>query len=204
MATVLTVASPTGADPTGTADLQLVYQADHADRARADLPSALRRPRLLALAGAVGEVCQVVEDLAFQVYADTPLQSAGGALLDRWSGLVGEARGGLGDAEYRRAISARIAADRCAGTVDALLGVWALLVRDDDGDELRLFECHAAGVVLQVLRRSPLSTRGRRRAARIMARAKPVGIGVGLVEADAAPFQFGARGFGAGALGRAL
>lgn len=203
MATELTVASPAAAEVTGTTDLQLVYQADHADRARADLPSALRRPRLLALAGAVGGVFQVVEDLGFQVLADTPLQSAGGAFLDRWGALVGESRGGLGDAEYRRAISARIAADRCAGTVDALLAVWALLVLDD-GDELRLFEVFAAGVVLQVIRQSPLSVRGRRRAARIMGRAKPAGIGLGLAEAPAAPFQFGGLGFGQGALARSL
>lgn len=194
----LAITLPDADRPDGTAELLVAYDGKHALEAQGEMPSALRRPRLLALAAAIGDTVQEIEDAAFQVFADTPLQFAGGALLARWGELVGEPRGGLPDPDYRRVIYGRIQANRSDGSTSTMLLIFRLLTQDD-GDTVSYFDLYPASFLLQVIRQTPMTARMRRRVRRIMEAARPMGIGMGLVHAPAVPFQFGGAGFGVGA-----
>lgn len=106
----------------------LLYEADQTSR----LISLLRsqdqnKPRILALAKGIGSGLQLFEDVNFDLLESMVFESATGAMLEMWGGLVGEERGALGDADYRRFIMARIMVNRCRCTPDELIQICALI-----------------------------------------------------------------------------
>lgn len=81
------------------------------------IPSALRSGRRLgAILEAYGLEMQELEDALFTASVDNTVDAATGARLDRFAAIVGEQRLGLGDADLRRFIKARIGVNRSSGT----------------------------------------------------------------------------------------
>lgn len=161
-------------------ELPLIHVADHAEQAIARLPSRFRgRLRIEALVGALATGTQEVEDLAYALVADRLLDTASGDALDQYGRLVGEARNGLGDGDYRRFIQARMLANRSTGTVDELIAIWRLAT---GAEAVRYEELAPLHLILEAERREPMSADVVRRVVRLMQDAKPAGRTLSLVE----------------------
>ena len=180
-------------EPTG-ASTELVYIPDHPERMVHALPSQdWSKPRLTALVRAIGEGIQTMEDTLFDLLIGGAFPAATGATLDLWGRLVGEERLDLSDLDYRRFIRARILVNRCNGTVDELLTIWAMITGPDN--LYRLSPMYPAGYTLTVVRTTFLSEAMRRRVRRMMEDAKPAGVTTEYVEALYGYFGFvGAMG----------
>lgn len=79
----------------------------------------------------VGNEGQAVEDALQQIYSGYWIDDAVGSQLDVLGDIVGQRRGGMADADYRRLIRARISVNRSKGTVEDVLKVARLVVNDD-------------------------------------------------------------------------
>lgn len=80
-----------------------------------------------AFAKAFGLIVQLSEDDVFDLYSTLPIESASGAILDRWGAIVGESRLGLDDNDYKAFIRARIAALFTASRRSRIVAVLASL-----------------------------------------------------------------------------
>jgi len=179
-----------------TTTTQLTYIGDHATRAvGAALAQDRYRPRLRALIEAFGEVAQVQEDQFFDLLVSRGLDSATGAALDQWGGIVGEQRGALGNDDYRQFIRARILANISEGTPDELLTIFALVTAPS---AVRYFLHPPAAFRLQAVRGAPMTDIVARRVGRLMRSIKPAGVAMSLTEAlsDSMLFGVAGRGFG--------
>ena len=193
-------------EPEGEASLQLVYVADWSMRARKNLLGLdWSRPRIAALAQALGDGSQALEDVTFDVLLSNRLESASGVTLDRYGDIVGEKRGPLGDEDYRRFIQARILVNITGSTPDQLIAIFALVTFPSDVEYLPMYP---AGFTLQAVRKSWLSEVMRRRVRRIMNDAKPAGVTIELIESLPGFFGFegneAATGYDDGVLSRVL
>ena len=148
--------------------LEMVYESDHEAIAVSRLPGVLRnnlhiRRLTITLARAV----QRLEDDVFGVYEGTSLGMAQGVSLDRWGALVGEPRGSLvSDADYRPVIEARILANNCDGTVDALMRVMEAALQPVICIEY--FDLFPAGFQIQASREQWMSEERRSRVRAIL------------------------------------
>ncbi len=159
------------------------YRPDVADDTLAMVPFPLRHlPVWQAFMGGVGDSLQRLEDLAFEVLDGFFLDAAVGAQLDYWGSVVGEPRGPLEDADYRRFIRARALVNRSDSTVERLLEIWRT-VMDVDEDHAWEVEDFPAGFDLVAVRPSYMSDTLYRRVWRIMQDAKPAGVTLTLTEA---------------------
>lgn len=130
---------------------EVEYIGDHADQVPTKLRSVFRnKPRLGALAKALGTAVQVFEDAFASVGSDTALDGATGVVLDLWGRLVGEERSGLTDAEYRRVIAARTLANRSKGIEDDIYNVLVTLVPVDQAEEVSLTARYPASIYVRV------------------------------------------------------
>lgn len=189
------------------ADIPLVYIPDHADQARRRLLSQdWDAPRIVALFESLGVGVQTLEDVTFDVLLSLDVNTATGEQLDRLGALVGEQRGGLGDEDLRRFIRARILVNVCDGTADAIIEIWRTITYPYES--VRFATLEMGSYVLEVVRKTPLDTRLRRRIRRMMNDVRPAGRSMELVEAAPAPVVFDGdeRGLGydAGVYARVL
>jgi hypothetical protein len=176
-------------EPDNGASTGFVYIPDHAARNAARMLSQDRdKPRMIALAEALGQGAQTLEDVIFDLLVGRRLEAATGAALNAWGEVVGEKRGPLGDEDYRRFIRARILANTCKGTPDELIAVFRLVC--EPVIAVRWFLQAPASYTLQVVRPSFLSTTMRRRIRRIMEDVRPAGVGSELIEAIPGPFGY--------------
>lgn len=192
-------------EPTMASDLGLVYVPDWPDRARRALLGVdWSKPRLAALAMALGEGTQTMEDVTFDLLLTTRLEAASGVTLDVFGRIVGELRGPLADSDYRRFIQARILANVSKGSIDEVVAIWALVT---GGQRVAYATMYPAGYSLLTVRPSWLSEPLRRRVRRIMDDVRPAGVTHELVEALVGYFGFDgdeALGFGDGTFARIL
>lgn len=86
--------------------------------------------RVEQLLGACVAPLQTAEDTLFDMITQRDLEQAEGAQIDQLGKLVGQARGGLSDENYRRYITARIAANRSNGTMEDVIRVATLIIND--------------------------------------------------------------------------
>lgn len=191
----------------GAADTELVYLPDHGERAfRALLTQDLDKPRIAALARAMGAGAQELEDTTFDLIIGRALSAAVGAQLDQWGSVVGEARVGLDDEDYRRFIRARVLANICRGTVDEIIAIWSLVTAP--ATTVRYLPMHPAGFKLYVVRKKWLAEALRRRIRRMLEAVKPAGVTIELIEALDGFFGFDenpdAAGYDVGKLARIL
>lgn len=188
------------------ADTEIAYVPDHPDRmARRFLFQDRHQPRIRSLALALGEGAQRLEDESFDLLQGRLLHLATGAQLDRWGGVVGEPRGVLIDADYRRFIRARILVNVCKGTLDELIAIYRIVM--DTEQVQAILPGAPAFFSLQAVRVRWLTEPLRRRVRRIMADCKPAGVAMELIEALPGPFGFDndylpVLGWNAGTLGR--
>jgi hypothetical protein len=109
----------------------LVYRADHESRAF-DLLYWQHKSvkRIPALARSFAAGAQVAELLSWTVILGTStIAGAQGVHLDRWGAIVGEARGGLSEDDYRRFIDLRIRVNTDVPSNENLLEVLVESIR---------------------------------------------------------------------------
>jgi len=170
---------------TGGETTRLGYQADLPGRAQGRLLRQWQdKPRMVAFARALGYGAQVLEDATFSVVVGSTLQNSAGHRLDQWGDLVGERRGGLNDADYRRFIKARIKANRSTGKMDEILEILALVTEPVAVRSRDMFPCAFEVTILrQSLLPRPVWAKVRDLARSI----KPAGIAMVVTEV-AGPF----------------
>ncbi len=100
---------------------------------------------LRALVGPI----QAAEDALQQLLTERTVDTAIGAQLDVIGKLVGEARAGATDDDYRRYVRARISTNKSTGRVRDVLKVADLIVYDDAA-YLRVIQYGQAAFVLRV------------------------------------------------------
>lgn len=187
------------------ATTDLIYLPDHADRiVRLLRAQDQDKARIVALARGWGAGVQLLEDVNFDLLSSLVFESAIGALLDLWGAIVGEERGPLGDADYRRFISARILVNRCTSTPDELIRIYALisggaarmLTQDGLGQPFYLLQSIAPALPAPTLRR---------RYARTLSAVRPAGVAAHVTIGTPASAIFGsAPGWGVGTWGRVV
>jgi len=96
------------------------------------------KPRIAALLTAYLTQIQDLEDSFFELVLDRTLEASVGVQLDGLGSIVGQAREGRSDADYRLWIQARIRANRSNGYVSDLI-VIALLVTTDNTIEINQY-----------------------------------------------------------------
>jgi len=105
----------------------LIQRTDIAEHAVGLLLAQWRdKPRIAAFARALGRAAQLLHDDLFDLLVSRDLDIGVGPVLDWFGAIVGEERGGLDDADYRRFIRARILANRSSGTTDEVIAVLQL------------------------------------------------------------------------------
>lgn len=192
-------------EPTGQAVTLLTYLPNHEERARKRLLSQHQsKPRIVALAEAMGAGAQLLEDTLFDVLLTGSLEAANGVTLDMIGRVVGEVRGPLEDEDFRRFINARILVNVCKGSIDELLAIWALVTAPSS---VRYLTMYPGGYTLQAVRKTWLTEPSRRRIRRMMQDARPAGITTEYIEALEGYFGFyggTGKGYGVGKLARVL
>lgn len=194
-------------EPTGQATTELAYIPDHEERAwRRLLSQDHTKPRLVAFAQALGAGVQEAEDVLFDLLVGRVLEDATGDVVDKWGAIVGEKRGGLDDADYRRFIKARVLVNIGDGTVDELVAIWRIIT--GPSQVVRYLPMYPAGYTLQVARYSFMSEVMRRRVRRTIEEARPAGVTSELIEALVGYYGFAtddyADGFDVGPYSRIL
>ena len=107
------------------------------------------KPRLAAVLCAFLGSVQETEDAAWQLLTERDLDSAVGAQLDMLGRLVGEAREGRADSEYRPFVRARILINRSNGLAEEVLTI--LRVVTGGTVELHLREHYPAAFTVEVV-----------------------------------------------------
>lgn len=106
------------------------------------------RPRIEAVAEAVGERAQGVEDVLWQVLTLRSLDSATGAQLDGIGAVIGEARQGRIDDVYRLYLRARIRLNISSGTGEDLLAILGLVLAG--ANRVRLVQTPPASLFVEL------------------------------------------------------
>lgn len=102
---------------------------DHEDEAINRLAYQFKdKPRIAGLITSFVEQYQIAENVFFDLIQERTLFTAVGDQLDGIGAIVGEARKGRNDTDYRLGIMARIAINTSKGTPENFIAVFALLV----------------------------------------------------------------------------
>jgi hypothetical protein len=166
----------------------LVYEPDHKGKAEAALLYQFRtKPRIVALVRALAAGVQLLEDTIFDVIIGTQLDMATGVNLDRWGDMVGEARDGLTDFQYRPFIRGRILANRSTGKTDDLIRVFQEITAPSSVEQYNLYP---AAFVLYAYRNEYSPEIVRNRIRKMMLEIKPAGIEMELTEVAGGYFGF--------------
>ena len=148
-----------------------------------------------ALFRAFSTPVQSLEDLMLGVSAENSIDAGSGVTLDIWGRLVGEPRGGLNDATYRRIIKGKVRASRSDGTYEYILALFRLLVGENGEVELRTTS--PATLLIVYKRGQGLSMTMRQRIAYLVRLALPLGVQIDFLSvAVESGFQFGGVGAG--------
>lgn len=167
------------------------YQTDHLEELLGETLAQLRsRPKYAALLAGLADQIQELEDDLFDLRNDQLLANAAGEQLDRYGRLVGELRGGLSDADYRRFIGARILSNLCEGTVDELIEILRIISAPQvTGTVVEYQERYPAAFDLRFFRGTWLSTLMRARVSAHMGDLSPAGVGMRVVEGTDLAFR---------------
>lgn len=126
-------------------------------------------PNLEALLTALLQPFQSLEDSLWTLYTDRWVEAAEGTQLDNLGWIVGQAREGRTDAEYRPWIKARVFANRSNGTIDDALRIIALI---EAGAIAEVHEVYPAAYEVSVLAMSADPNA----VFQILSKAKPAGV----------------------------
>jgi hypothetical protein len=158
--------------------MAFTHKTDLAVVAQGRIVSQYRNsPLFVALIGAIAGVIQTVEDAFWDLYSAMLLDSATGVWLEYLGAIVGEAREGWGDTDYRRLIKARILINKSSGTIDEVLTIAALILDVSVTTVfLRAEEFYPASMLLEIVHTVHPPAALRNRLCRMVARARPVGV----------------------------
>lgn len=151
-----------------------VRQQNHEDTIEDFVPLYHRlKPGRKGLFRAVAQTFQRLEDQVYDAYVGNTLDLAKGKALNFYGFLAGVNRGGLSDYWYRNLIKTAFLAKRCRGSVNELIALWQTAA---DGPVYSNFTRYKRNlIILTVWRDQLLPANYARRAAKVVARACPVG-----------------------------
>lgn len=149
---------------------------------------------------------QLLENLFQDLLQQFDIEQATGIRLDYWGRLVGEKREGLVDAQYRRALSARLLARRSKGQAEDLIEITRLCVQPL---RVRLYEARLPLVRIEYVVQSAVPAVWRTKLLRLLRDAKGVGVPLQVVEGVAKVLGFEAgdaitEGFSQGRLAQRI
>jgi hypothetical protein len=181
----------------------LLYEPDQTERLIKLIRSQDQsKPRIRALMQGIGSGLQLFEDVNFDLLCSLVFESATGAMLEMWGGLVGEERAGLGDSDYRRFIAARILVNQCRCTPDELIQICKMATGGTvrllqvDGLEMPFYSLQSQ---LPVLPSPPM----RRRITRTLDAVRPAAVAAHILLGSTSTALFGSGpGWGVGTWGR--
>lgn len=125
-------------------------ETDHVAEALDRLPQQFKTdPSTVALLESLVRPCQSLETALQDMLVDRAVDTAVGAQLDIIGKLVGQARSGQSDAEFRRFIRARIKTNRSRGVVSDLITI-ARLILNEPAAHVHVESQAVAGVVIRV------------------------------------------------------
>lgn len=156
------------------------HVSNHKELAEQDLLSVYHKPRVRALVAALAEAVQISEERAFGTLVGVSLPLSQGVWLDFWGALAGEARGALGDDDYRKIITARIFAAYSTSAVDDMITAFEIVTAPS---RVRHWNHPPRAFSLTAWRLDPLSDTMRERVKFFMESMKPGGVNMRLVEA---------------------
>lgn len=175
---------------TTQAEREFQYMPDFADQfQRLLLAQDRSKTNWRAVARAIGDAMQLVENDVFDLPLSMTLNSATDAALDKVGAMVDEPRMGLDDEAYRRFIRAKILVNMSEGTPEELLTIFRAITGSDD---CRHFDMFPGGFTLVTIRQTPMTDAEMRRVRRMMTAAKAAGVAMELIEA--LPGYFGFEG----------
>jgi len=127
----------------------IVYKDTHSTEALARLISQFRgKPNLEAILSVVIKQVQDLENVSFELLTERYIDVAEGAQVDGFGAIVGEAREGRGDAEYKIAIKARMQLNLGNGTPEDIIQ----LIRGIAGDvRVRIYEFYPAAFMAEIV-----------------------------------------------------
>jgi hypothetical protein len=185
------------------------YQPDHAGEAEGELLVQFRsKPSIVGFIRGLVAPIQTLEDDAWDLRADRLLTTAAGVQLDVLGRLVGEVRGGLSDADYRKFIGARILINTSGGNPDRQIEVFRIIAGPKTAGTAVWYQLMGNGLCfrLTIIRDAPLTAALAARVNASMAEICPSGVGSTLVEGSPTAFRFdlGGPGFDLGTLAHIL
>jgi len=128
---------------------QLSKITDHADAAVSRLIEQYRdKPNFVSLIRTYANRIQRVEDEMWRLFTERTLESAVGEQLNVLGRVVGQARQGFDDDEYRLHIRAKVKLNRSSGTVPELLEIFRLVT--PAGTTLQFIPRYPAGFRLRL------------------------------------------------------
>lgn len=130
---------------------------------------------------------QLLETLLHDLLQQFDIEQATGIRLDYWGRLVGEKREGLVDAQYRRAIAARLLARRSKGQAEDLIQITKLCT---NALRVRLYEARLPLVRIEYVVQSALPSVWRTKLLRLLRDAKAQGVPLQVVEGTAKVLGF--------------
>ena len=123
--------TPPATTPAGSSGLPVKKIADHAVDAIKRLPFQHRdKTTITALLTALATPANAIETAFCQLLDERDIDNAAGDQLDVIGRVVGEARNGRSDDDYRRFVRARVATNRSSGTVEEILNIMDLVLND--------------------------------------------------------------------------
>jgi hypothetical protein len=105
-------------------------------------------PGIEGLVGMHGQQAQDAENAGFDFISKLPLQTATGAILDRWGAVLDEARNGATDADYRALLFFKISKNIASGTPEELISILQQLMQ---GDAVELVEDFPAALHMTII-----------------------------------------------------
>jgi len=158
--------------------MAIAYKDNHATEALANLVSQFQGKTYLAgvLTAFVNQI-QELENVCFELLSQRWLDNAEGAQLDGFGSIVGEAREGRTDDDYRLAIQARILLNLSSGTPEDIIALARALT---DGSSVLLAQYFPAYFTVEIL--EPLASAAiAEKIASFIEEASPAGVGSGLI-----------------------
>jgi len=143
-----------------------------------------------SLIGAQSKQIQEIEDSAFDFTIKIPIQSASGAVLDRWGIVLDEIRNGDSDADFRARLFFKVSRNISNGTPEELIQFFSGLLQ---ANNVQITEVFPGQVWLTAVAgtnpANPTSVRNQ------MQQLAPAGVRIGLLVAgfDPHPFAFAAH-----------
>jgi hypothetical protein len=123
---------------------------DHKAAAEVRIVDQWRKPKIIALVRALVSGCQSVEEALQQLLLLRNIDDGEGSQLDVLGRIVGQARNGLSDADYRNYLRARIATNRSRGVVEDIIRIVRLLINNDPAATIRVESQGIATCVVKI------------------------------------------------------